>query len=75
MNYFVFLVKFNLLDPKKGIENHTFDSAVLINDISKFVCTSHSKNVGRIRVLSNLDGKIDGNTYKSFTEFSKYFRK
>ncbi len=72
MNYFISLPKFDLLEAGKRIQYHTFNSTTLANDIRKFVSTSSSENTSRIRILSNFDDQINGETYKSYAEFSKY---
>jgi len=72
VNYFISLPKFDCLDRRKQIQNRKFNSPTLPDDIRKFVSSSSSKNASRIRILSNFDDEINGETYKSYAEFSKY---
>jgi hypothetical protein len=63
------------LDRTKRLQNRTFDSSILANDISKFVLTAENESASRIRILSNFDDRTNGKNYMSFTEFAKYYRK
>jgi len=60
------------LDRTKKLQNRTFDSSILANDISKFVTSAHTDNASRIRILSNFDDRSNGKNYISFNEFAKY---
>ncbi len=73
---FCFLsAKFHVLDSRKTIRYRTFDSSVLSNDLSNFVYKAFSENLSHIRILCNSDNETNDKTYKSFAEFSKYYRK
>jgi hypothetical protein len=66
---------FSFLDRTKKLQNRTFDSGVLANDISKFVASANKESAGCIRVLSSFDDRANSKNYIPFTEFAQYFRK
>jgi hypothetical protein len=72
---FLFLQNSKYLDRTKKLQNRTFDSSTLANDISKFVASAHTENAGRIRILSNFDDRTNVKAYLSFNEFANYYRK
>jgi hypothetical protein len=63
------------LDRTKKLQNRTFDSSILANDISKFVSSAHTDTNSRIRILSSFDDRANGKNYLSFNQFDKYYSK
>ncbi len=74
-NCFMFLTKFDDLDHTNTIRYRSFNSSMLSSDISQFVSEALSDSRRHIRILCNFDNGVNGKTYKSFAEFSKYYRK
>jgi len=44
-------------------------------DICRFVLTANADKASYIRILSNFDDKPNNKVYKSYKDFTKYYRK